>query len=233
MTSTALTLFLIIVGIAIGAVIGWLARGNRDAGESVAHIRHLARSIEESNSKEKLVDDLDTSLRPLQEGLTQLSGRVHSLDVERAQSLASLASQVQSMTRTSAMLSDRTNKLVQALRAPQVRGRWGEMQLERVVEMAGMQRHVDFDTQVTAVEGGKTMRPDMVVKLSGGRTVIVDAKAPFTAYLDAMESIDPEEHEAFLRRHAYQLRQHVIQLSSKQYTSVLSTTRRIMITEQV
>ncbi len=227
--TTGLTLLILAVGIAIGTVIGWLARGNRDAGENTNQINRLARTLEERSDHRMLIDDFSTSLQPLQDGLNQLTGRVHSLDVERAQNMSSLAAQVQSMTRTSALLSDRTNKLVQALRAPQVRGRWGEMQLERVVEMAGMQRHVDFDTQVSVSTSGRTMRPDMVIKLSGGRTIVVDAKAPFTAYLDALDSIDPEEHEAFLRRHAYQLRQHVIQLSSRDYTSAFTQTPEFVV----
>ena len=122
------------------------------------------------------------------------------------------------------MLSDRTGKLVTALRAPQVRGRWGEMQLERVVEMAGMVRYCDFDTQVSARGPEGPLRPDLVVRLSGGRTIIVDSKVPFSAYLDALDTEDPEEHAAHLRRHAHQLRTHVNQLSSKNYSAAFERT---------
>lgn len=233
MNSTAVTLVILFVGMALGALIGWLARGNRDASDTATQFRELARTLEQNNDSQALAQDLGASLgnslKPLHDGLNQLSGRVHSLDVERAQSMASLASQVQSMSRTSALLSDRTNKLVSALRAPHVRGRWGEMQLERVVELAGMQRHCDFDTQVSVKVGAQTMRPDMVINLSGNRHIIVDAKVPFTSYLDAMESEDPEEHDAFLRRHAYQLRQHVTQLSSKKYTAGFNQTPEFVI----
>lgn len=221
MISSALSIGLLVIGLVLGLLLGWFARSSQQA------------KSEQDNPPVPLIDavnaSLTSSLTPLYEGLSQLNGKIHSLDVERAETMASLASQVQTMTRTSVLLSDRTNKLVSALRAPQTRGRWGELQLERVVELAGMQKYCDFDTQVSTTNHDKTLRPDMVINLSGGRTIIVDAKAPFTAYLDALETTDPEEHEGFLRRHAYQLRQHVTQLSKKNYTSGFSTTPEFVI----
>ena len=135
--------------------------------------------------------------------------QLQEIEEDRATSLAALSSQVQAVTRTSTRLSDRTDKLVGALRSPNVRGRWGEVQLERVVELGGMRKHVDFDSQVSARINGSVVRPDLVIHLAGGRSIVVDAKVPLSAYLDAMETEDPEERAGYLRRHAHLMRSHV------------------------
>ncbi|MBI9000085.1 DNA recombination protein RmuC [Corynebacterium sp. CCM 9185] len=228
------TFFLtLILGIAIGAVLGWLTRGqsSRATTTDVTRLAELASAQlradtaeRTSAAAEQLTGRVSTSLAPLQQAVVQLSQQVRALEQERVEAYAALSSQMQSMTRTSTMLSDRTGKLVTALRAPQVRGRWGEMQLERVVEMAGMVRYCDFDTQVSARGSEGALRPDLVVRLSGGRTIIVDSKVPFAAYLDALDTEDPEEHAAHLRRHAHQLRSHVNQLSSKNYSAAFERT---------
>lgn len=214
-------LLFLIVGLAIGAALGWAARGNRtQTHDQVQQLAALvagavrAETAEGSHvASEALTNRVKDTLSPLSDAVSVLSSQVHKLEVDRAQTTAQLTAQVAAMSRTSAQLSDRTGKLVTALRAPQVRGRWGEMQLERVVELAGMVAHCDFDTQVVA-DG---IRPDMVIRLSGGRNIVVDAKAPFVAYLDALDTEDPEEHAAHLRRHAHHLRTHVTQLASKNY----------------
>ena len=125
--------------------------------------------------------------------------------------------------------TDRTDQLVTALRAPQIRGRWGEIQLERVVELGGMVRHCDFDTQVTARFNGQLVRPDLVVHLAGGRNIIVDAKVPFSSYLYALDSDDPEENAAYLRRHAHLLRTHITQLSAKGYIDAFDPTPEFVV----
>ena len=116
-----------------------------------------------------------------------------------------------------------------ALRSPNVRGRWGEIQLERVVEIGGMTKHVDFDSQVTATLNGKSVRPDLVVHLAGGRNIAVDAKVPFSSYLDAMDTEDPEEHAGYLRRHAHLLRNHVQALSHRDYIEAFSPTPEFVV----
>ncbi|MCK7661386.1 DNA recombination protein RmuC [Corynebacterium antarcticum] len=233
MSPSVTFLLTLVLGIAIGAVLGWLARGqnSRATATDVERLAELASAQlradtaeRTSAAAEQLTGRVSTSLAPLQQAVVQLSQQVRALEQERVEAYAALSSQVQSMTRTSTMLSDRTGKLVTALRAPQVRGRWGEMQLERVVEMAGMVRYCDFDTQVSARGPEGPLRPDLVVRLSGGRTIIVDSKVPFSAYLDALDTEDPEEHAAHLRRHAHQLRTHVNQLSSKNYSATFERT---------
>jgi len=124
------------------------------------------------------------------------------------------------MHRASMQLSMQTGQLVTALRAPQIRGRWGEIQLERVVELAGMVKHCDFDTQVSK-DG---FRPDMIVRLAGDRQIVVDAKVPFAAYLDAAQDEEPGARDKHLRRHAKQLRTHIDQLADKAYWEAFEPT---------
>lgn len=200
----------LLLGLAIGALIGWLGHAARPAPPR-ADPQHEQRT-EEQRSRE-----LELRLAPLAEAVDKLDGKLTDLETHRAAASASLVSQVQAMTRTSHRLTDRTDKLVTALRSPQIRGRWGEIQLERVVEMGGMVRHCDFDTQVSARVGDRTVRPDLLIHLAGGRTLVVDAKVPFSAYLDAMDTQDPEEQAAYRRRHAHLLRTHITQLSDKAY----------------
>ena len=172
---------------------------------------------------------VDEAVRPLHDALRELTRRVHEADTRRAESLSSLSGQLASVNRMAMRLTDRTDELVGALRAPEIRGRWGEMQLERVVELGGMVEHCDFDAQPTRTADGKTARPDMVVHLSGGRSIVVDAKVPFGAYLDALDARDPEEHEALLRRHAHQLKNHVDELARRPYIEAFDPTPEFVV----
>ncbi|MEJ6012690.1 DNA recombination protein RmuC [Corynebacterium sp. H127] len=232
MNSTVALFLFLVLGLALGFLLGWSSRGNRTTDSQADRLRELlSATLSQENAQHALQsgelvrNQVSQTLTPLEKAVTELSGQVHQFEVERAETYSHLASQVQAMSRTSMMLSDRTEKLVTALRVPQVRGRWGEMQLERVVELSGMVRHCDFDTQVS--DGN--VRPDMVVRLSDGRNIIVDAKAPFVAYLDALETTDPEEHQAHLRRHAHHLRTHVNQLSAKDYVRSFQPTPEFVV----
>lgn len=121
-------------------------------------------------------------------------------------------------------LRTETKQLVAALRAPNVRGRWGEHQLRRVVEAAGMLEHCDFAEQVTAVTDAQTVRPDLVVRIHGGRVVVVDAKAPLEEYLAALETRDARARDAHLDRHARHLRGHIDSLAAKEYWTAFEST---------
>nr|MBA3317338.1 DNA recombination protein RmuC [Gemmatimonadales bacterium] len=165
--------------------------------------------------RRKAVDDL---VRPIQEALARVDGTLHEVEKERIASYAGLVAQVGAMARTQQALQAETGNLVKALRAPQVRGRWGEIQLRRVVEMAGMLEYCDFEEQASVATEDGWLRPDLVVRLPGGKTVVVDAKAPMAAYLDAVDgAMEAEARERLLRDHARQVRDHMIALGSKAY----------------
>jgi DNA recombination protein RmuC len=165
--------------------------------------------------RRRAVDDL---VRPITVALERVDGKIRDVEKERAASYAGLVEQVKAMARTQQALQAETGNLAKALRAPQVRGRWGEIQLRRVVELAGMLDYCDFEEQVTAAAEGGWLRPDLVVRLPGGKTVVVDAKAPMQAYLDAMDGPgDEAAREHLLRDHARQVRDHMIALGSKAY----------------
>ena len=154
------------------------------------------------------------------QGLDRLSDQMQDLDRHRATWQGQLHQHVDDLRRE-------THALSTALRKPQVRGRWGELHLRRAVELAGLVDRCDFTEQVRLADGAQ--RPDLVVHLVGRRSVVVDAKVPLDAYLDATSTDDAEEHEAHLARHARQLRQHVDQLSSKQYWRSLDETPEFVV----
>ena len=133
------------------------------------------------------------------------------------------------MRQASEALREQTSSLVTALRAPQARGRWGEMQLRRVVEMAGMVEHCDFTEQATVTTDHGMLRPDLVVRLAGGKQVVVDAKVSLAAYLDAAESRDPDVIEARMRAHARHLREHVTGLAAKEYWRAFEPTPEFVV----
>lgn len=164
--------------------------------------------------RQKAIDQL---VKPLRESLDKVDARIAELEKSRAGAYAGLTEQLQSLAATQLRLQQETGQLVRALRAPTVRGRWGEIQLRRVVELAGMVEHCDFvQQQATDTERGK-LRPDMVVHLPNRRNVVVDAKAPLQAYLEALEAPDETARLAKLREHAAQVRRHLAALSQKSY----------------
>ena len=165
--------------------------------------------------RRKAVDDL---VLPIHEALARVDGKLHEVEKERVASYAGLIEQISAMARTQQALQAETGNLVKALRAPQVRGRWGEIQLRRVVEMAGMLEYCDFEEQTTVAGDEGWLRPDLVVRLPGGKTVVVDAKSPMAAYLDAVDgAMDEGSRERLFRDHARQVRDHMIALGSKAY----------------
>jgi DNA recombination protein RmuC len=153
---------------------------------------------------------LETTVAPLRESLKNVNEQVQALDRARAHAYGALTRQLND-------LNDRTATLATALRSPHVRGRWGEIQLKRVVELAGMLPYCDFVEQVTATGSEGRLRPDLVVRLPGGKQVVVDAKVPLAAYLDAHESNDEELRAQKLGDHARQVRDHLAKLSQKAY----------------
>src|ERR1044071_2333734 len=157
-------------------------------------------------------------IKPLKESLEKVDGKIGELEKTRVGAYSELREQVKVLAQSHLQLQSETGNLVKALRAPHVRGRWGEIQLRRVVEMAGMLDYCDFEEQATVDGDTGRLRPDLVVRLPGGKTVIVDAKAPLAAYLDAVDgSGDDSDRERLLREHARQVRDHMAGLGSKAY----------------
>jgi DNA recombination protein RmuC len=160
---------------------------------------------------------MDGLVRPLTDALRRYEEQVRQYEVKGQQAYGSVEKQLEMLASRSAELQRETNNLVTALRAPQVRGRWGEITLHRVVELAGMTEHCDYLQQVTVEGDSGRLRPDMVVRLPNGREVIVDAKVPLVAYLDALSAATEEDRQAALARHGQQVRHHMNALSVKAY----------------
>ncbi|MBN2574313.1 MAG: DNA recombination protein RmuC [Deltaproteobacteria bacterium] len=167
---------------------------------------------------------IDGMLKPVKESLDRVDAKMAEIERERGQAYGRLTELLRSLGESQSKLSSETGNLVRALRAPATRGRWGEIQLKRVVELAGMLEHCDFVQQETLSGEDGRLRPDMIVKLAGGREIVVDAKVPLEAYLGAIEADTDEARQAHLARHAEQVRAHVLKLSAKSYWSELPGT---------
>jgi DNA recombination protein RmuC len=168
----------------------------------------------------------ERAVAPLLRTLAQVEERLRALDADRARSAGELTRHLELLGRGTEGLRSSTERLVSALRAPQVRGRWGEMQLRRVVELAGMTEHADFISQPTLRDGQSLLRPDLIVRLPGERSLIVDAKAPVDAVLDALQAADEDTRRALAARH---VRDHVKALSAKRYWAQLPATPEFVV----
>lgn len=212
-----------------GALLGWFAARSQSAAE-VGRLQATLQARDEGENRlagslrslsQQAARDQQLAMaqvvHPLQDSLHRYEQRLNELEHHRVDAYAELRTEVHQMTEVSAGLRTQTGQLVAALRAPQVRGRWGEHQLRRIVEAAGMLEHCDFSEQVTAQTDNGVVRPDLVVRLYGGRHVVVDAKAPFDAYLTAMEMREDRARAEQLALHAKAVRGHIDALSGKAY----------------
>ncbi|HWB37031.1 MAG TPA: DNA recombination protein RmuC [Rugosimonospora sp.] len=236
-----MTVALVLIALVIGVALGWLAARAR----SVADVARLDATLRATREGEERLaaslravsheanrdqhESLAHLLRPLLETIDRYERRITELEADRVDAYAELRTEVRTMQGLSHALRGETAQLVAALRAPQVRGRWGEHQLRRIVEAAGMLEHCDFDEQVTARTDTRGVRPDLLVRLSGGRTVVVDSKAPFDAYLTAMEARDERARDDHLDLHAKHLRAHVEQLAAKSYWEAFEQTPEFVV----
>jgi len=175
---------------------------------------HQAAAQGDLEQRRQAVEGL---VSPLRDTLGRVEEHIRELEKARSEAYGALRQQVVALTGTQEQLHRETRHLVQALRAPTVRGRWGEIQLRRVVELAGMVAYCDFAEQESVLTEEGRLRPDMVVRLPGGKSVVVDAKAPLKAYLEAVEANDEDRRRSLLASHARQLRDHLVKLSAKGY----------------
>lgn len=285
----ALSLSLLIIGLAIGAALGYLATQSR-VGARVAGLSAQLEAVRTSSAREieavqaRAAEQLETArltqeqlremfsalssdalhknsrtfidlaqqtlkqvttvadgdlakrqqaiealVSPLRESLTKVETQMLDVEKQRAEAYGELRQQVESMGKTSEQLRLETTQLVAALRAPQTRGAWGEHQLRQVVEFAGMVEHCDFSEQLSTTTADGVLRPDLVVRLAGGKHVVVDAKVSIIGFLDAMGASDDTARTEHLRRHARHLRDHIDKLGAKSYWELLPNTPEFVV----
>src|SRR6185369_9141137 len=193
------------------------------AKESLAQFHQHA---ENTLDQRKL--EVEALVKPISDSLGKVDLQIQAMEKERAQAYGTLSEQVKSLIGTQRELQTETGRLVQALRAPHVRGRWGEIQLRRVVEIAEMLPYCDFVEQQTS-PGETRLRPDLIVRLPGGKQVIVDSKVPLQAYLEALDAQDEDVRRAKLMGHATQVKEHMNKLGAKGYWEQFESTPEFVI----
>ena len=214
---------------AFSALAGEALRRNNEAFTALAEAKLSTAKASAEGDLAQRQQAIEGMVVPLRESLERVQQQLHAVERERAGSYSQLLEQVSMMRTTSEQLTRETNQLVTALRAPQVRGRWGEMQLRRAVEAAGMTEHIDFVEQQSIESADGRLRPDLVVRLVGGKNVVVDSKVAFNGYLEAMEARDEGTRNARLKAHARQLRTHIDQLAAKSYWEHFSPTPEFVV----
>lgn len=235
-TSTAL--LAVLLALVLGAVAGYLwgrassgsvdslkeknARLTADLAAAQRAEALLTDRVQELTVKAEEDEDVLLALAPLKTQLATMEKSVRTMETQRAQQYGGLAEALAETNRTGAQLREATGALAGALRSSSARGTWGEAQLRRIVEAAGMARHIDYLEQATATSTDakgqdRLIRPDMVINLPGEKTIICDAKAPLAAYLRAQEAEDSDDQKTYLAQHARALRAHVDALTSKNY----------------
>lgn len=244
-----MSVLLLILGVLIGAACAVaLVRPNRrrmrdelksisvdvlaQTGESLAQrLADQRRAEEERSSGEmaKRAEQIKGLVQPVQEKLGRMEGEIGRLERERRQAHGELAQMVRMLGDGVGSLRQETGNLVSALKRPATRGSWGEIQLRNVVEMAGMLAHCDFLEQSTIKTDGGSLRPDMLVRLPGGKLIVVDSKVPLDAYLSALEAASEDERALHLARHAKQTREHIAKLAAKGYQGQLDSTPEFVV----
>jgi len=244
-----MTVLLAIIGVLIGAVAAALVL-RRDSARLREELRALSvdvmeqtsvslqRSVQESRGAEQeraagemaqRTEQIKGLVAPVQDQLGRMQGEIARLERERRQQQGELAQMVRTLGEGVGTLQRETGNLVSALKRPSTRGSWGEIQLRNVVEMAGMVSHCDFVEQSTVQTGEGMLRPDMLVKLPGGKLIVVDSKVPLDAYLASLECEQDGEREAEIARHARQTRDHISKLASKGYQRQFDSTPEFVV----
>ena len=191
--------------------------------QSTEQFLHLAKKSFENEQKdaaaqlEQRKQAIEAMVKPIRESLGKYDASIKAVEEARRQTYGQLTKQVELMTADQRRLRQETANLVRALRKPNVRGRWGQVQLRRVVELAGMIPHCDFHEEHTVHADNRALRPDMIINLPNGRTIVVDAKTPLDAFLESLECNEDDQQHRFMQRHAEQLATKIKELSAKQY----------------
>jgi DNA recombination protein RmuC len=212
-----------VVGAILGGLAAWLVLRERIAAQrrgtdELSNTFGALSADALKRNNDSFLQLARTQLDPIATTLKVFEERTQALDQERQRAYGTLTEQVKALAEGQERLRAETGNLRTALRAPHVRGRWGEIQLKRVVELAGMLAHCDFAEQSTATDAdGRMLRPDLVVNLPGGKHVVVDAKAPLAAYLDSLEAHDEDTRRTHVQGHARQVREHITKLGAKRY----------------
>lgn len=250
-STSVIALAALITGAALGMLAGFVlaqSRGARNLAQSDARLRATFDSVageslransevflrmaREALSREHVIGEsalkerevaISQLVEPLRVALERTEAQVQGLERERRDAFASLRVQIETLAGGHAQLQRETRALVTALRRPEVRGRWGEITLRRVVELAGLSEHCDFTEQQHIAGADGALRPDLVVHMPDGRDLVVDVKTPLDAYLEAIEAPSDDARQLALKRHAQQLEGHVRQLSSKAYWAQFQT----------
>ncbi len=251
--SEAVTIVLLIIGLLAGALAGAagalaLARANREqlrdtmrsisgdvlaqTGDALAQRLADQRRVEEERASGEMArraQAFEQLVGPVHEKLGKVESELGRLERERRDSHVQLAEMVRALSAGTDTLRRETGELVAALKRPEARGSWGEIQLRRVVELAGMVAHCDFVEQQTVGGEGGRLRPDMLVRLPGGKLIVVDSKVPLDAYLASVEATDGEQAAAQRTRHARQTREHVAKLAAKGYWQQFEQTPELVV----
>ncbi|MGI8668097.1 MAG: DNA recombination protein RmuC [Jatrophihabitans sp.] len=207
----------LLLGLLLGAIIGFLAGRNRAAMSALAQARlDHARGSTAADLSERQ-HSIEALVGPIRTALERVQAQLHTSERDRLAATAALDEHLSAMRLSAEGLRSETGQLVTALRAPQVRGRWGELQLERTIEAAGMVEHVDYRTQPSSHSQDGLLRPDLLVNLVGGKHIVIDSKVAFAGYLEAMEARDAATRAARLKAHARHLRNHIDELGAKAY----------------
>ncbi len=235
----------ILLGVGVAALLARSARGRMhdelkaisvdvlaQTGESLAQRVAESRRAEEERTAGEMArraEEIKGIVAPVQEKLGRMESEISRLERERRQAQGELAQMIRHLGEGVGTLRQETGNLVSALKRPSTRGSWGEIQLRNVVEMAGMVSHCDFLEQTTIQTTEGALRPDMLVRLPGGKLVVVDSKVPLDAYLSSLEAADEDQRELHTARHARQTREHISKLASKGYQRQLDSTPEFVV----
>ncbi len=248
--TASMTVLVLILGALLGALaaVGLLLRPSQrrmrdqlkaisadvlaQTGDSLAQRMEDQRRGEQERASGELAlraQEFKGLVTPVQEKLGRMESEISRLERERREAHGELAAMVRALGDGVGTLRQETGNLVTALKRPATRGSWGEIQLRNVVEMAGMLAHCDFLEQSTIRTDGGSLRPDMLVRLPGGKLIVVDSKVPLDAYLSALESSSEDERERHIARHARQTREHIVKLAAKGYQGQLEASPEFVV----